>query len=161
VLRREQDNAVAKKTLRKMEKEAFAGLSKQEKEWVALLDRTMAGNPAVILSPWLRYLLSHDPKATLMKVECPILALMGERDVQVPAKENVPLIREALEAGGPGKHTVRVLPELNHMFQTCTTGMPTEYGMIEETFAPVALKLIGDWILERVKKPYMPQTPQL
>lgn len=35
------------------------------------------------------------------------------------------------------------------MFQTSETGSPGEYGKIEETFAPVVLKTIGDWILKR------------
>jgi fermentation-respiration switch protein FrsA (DUF1100 family) len=153
LLRREQDNSVAEKTLHKIEEDTFAGLSKQEKEWMALLDRTMAGNPAVILSPWLRYLLAYDPKATLTNVECPVLALIGGKDVQVPAKENLPLIEQALEAGSHEEYTVKELPGLNHLFQTCKTGMPTEYGTIEETFSPVALKVVGDWVLERVKRP--------
>ena len=153
VLRREKDDAVAERILRKMKEETFAGLSKQEKEWMALLDRTMAGNPAVILSPWLRYLLTYDPKATLRKVTCPVLALIGDKDVQVPAKENLPLVRQALETGGCDGYTVKELPGLNHLFQTCKTGMPTEYGTIEETFSPVALQVVGDWILEQVKAP--------
>jgi hypothetical protein len=42
-----------------------------------------------------------------------------------------------------------MLPGLNHLFQTAKTGSPAEYGKIEETFSPVALKTIGDWIAEQ------------
>ena len=44
------------------------------------------------------------------------------------------------------------LPELaglNHLFQNATTGAVSEYGLIEETMAPVVPKTIADWILER------------
>ena len=47
--------------------------------------------------------------------------------------------------------TIRELPGLNHLFQACTTGAPSEYGTIEETLDPAALKAIGDWIIERTR----------
>jgi fermentation-respiration switch protein FrsA (DUF1100 family) len=79
-------------------------------------------------------------------VKCPVLAINGEKDLQVSAKDNLPAIRAALEAGG--NHSVKTveLPGLNHLFQTCQTGSPTEYSKIEETFNPAALKLVSDWI---------------
>jgi hypothetical protein len=40
------------------------------------------------------------------------------------------------------------LPKLNHLFQTCENGSPSEYGKIEETFAPAALTIVGDWVLK-------------
>ncbi|RME70801.1 MAG: alpha/beta hydrolase, partial [Verrucomicrobia bacterium] len=55
-----------------------------------------------------------------------------------------------LEAGGNRDVTIRALPGLNHLFQQCTTGLPSEYGMIEETMNPAVLELVGEWILERV-----------
>ena len=45
--------------------------------------------------------------------------------------------------------TVREFPGLNHLLQTCKSGAPGEYGKIEETFAPVALEAISEWILKR------------
>ena len=44
---------------------------------------------------------------------------------------------------------MKVLPGLNHLFQTANTGSVTEYAQIEETFSPAALTVIGDWIAER------------
>ncbi|MBR6418212.1 MAG: alpha/beta hydrolase, partial [Bacteroidales bacterium] len=43
----------------------------------------------------------------------------------------------------------KVLENLNHLFQHCTTGSPDEYMLIEETFAPEAMKIIADWILNK------------
>ncbi len=150
LIRREKDDAAAEAAIRRMEEESFADLTKQEREWIASLEQSMAGNPAVMLTPWLRYLLDYDPKLTLMKVKCPALVLAGSKDIQVPANRHLPHIKTALETGGHGKYTITELPDLNHLFQTCTTGMPSEYGMIEETFSPVAMKIVGDWILEHM-----------
>ena len=84
-----------------------------------------------------------------MKVKCPVLAINGEKDLQIPPKENLSAIEEALKSGGNQDYTIKELPNLNHLFQTAQTGLPTEYAKIEETISPNALKLIGDWILEQ------------
>lgn len=99
-----------------------------------------------LLSPWFRYFLSYDPVPTLQKVACPVLALNGEKDLQVPPQENLDAIEAALKAGGNKDYTVQELPGLNHLFQTADTGAPEEYAKIEETFAPAALQVIADWI---------------
>jgi pimeloyl-ACP methyl ester carboxylesterase len=101
--------------------------------------------------PWWREMLAHDPRATLGRVKVPVLALIGERDLQIPARENIPAIRAALEAAGNTHATVRALPELNHLFQTAKTGQVSEYEQIEETIAPSVLTLVGDWIVDRAR----------
>jgi fermentation-respiration switch protein FrsA (DUF1100 family) len=104
---------------------------------------------ADIASPWFRFFLSYDPRTTLRKLEVPVLALYGELDLQVPADQNLPQVRQALAASGNRDVTVEVLPDLNHLFQSARTGSPDEYYGIEETFSPVALQRISDWILAR------------
>ena len=99
-----------------------------------------------LTSPWYRYFMSLDPAAFLSKVSCPVLAINGEKDVQVPPKQNLPAIRRALEAGGNKKVETVEMPGLNHLFQTAKTGLPSEYSQIEETMAPAALQKIADWI---------------
>ena len=99
-----------------------------------------------LVSPWFRYFLNYDPAPTLQKVACPVLALNGEKDLQVPPKENLDAIAAALKTGGNKDFTVQELSGLNHLFQTAETGAPSEYAHIEETFAPSAMALISDWI---------------
>ena len=102
-----------------------------------------------LTSPWFRYFLSYDPATALRKVTCPVLALNGEKDLQVPPAQNLPAIRAALEAGGNKHFEVDEMPGLNHLFQTAKTGAPSEYAEIEETMSPVVLEKIASWILKQ------------
>jgi pimeloyl-ACP methyl ester carboxylesterase len=100
-----------------------------------------------LTSPWYRYFLTYDPAPALRKVTCPVLAIIGEKDTQVPPKLNLPAIRKALEDGGNRHFEVDELPGLNHLFQHAKTGAVSEYGQIEETIAPEALEKMATWIL--------------
>lgn len=84
-------------------------------------------------------------KSTLL--EALAIGDLAERDVQVPADANLPLIAAALGRPGGGCGEVRELPGLNHLFQTSETGLPRDYRGIAETMSPLALEAIGDWIL--------------
>ncbi len=99
-----------------------------------------------IATPWMHYFIKHNPATTLEKVKCPVLALNGEKDLQVPPKENLGAIKVALSKGGNKKVTLKELPNLNHLFQECKTGSPQEYATIEQTFSPIALTEILKWI---------------
>jgi pimeloyl-ACP methyl ester carboxylesterase len=102
---------------------------------------------AASVGPWSRFFFSYDPLPALAKARVPVLALWGEHDMQVPPAENMPPIQQALEQAGRTDFSLKVLDGLNHLFQTSDSGLPIEYGQIEETFAPVALGEIADWIL--------------
>lgn len=104
-----------------------------------------------ITSPWFQEFLKYDPTLILRKVHCPVLALNGAKDLQVPPRENLTAIKSNLEKGGNDEVTVREYPNLNHLFQECTTGLPKEYGEIEQTIAPQVLNEISDWILRKTK----------
>lgn len=94
-----------------------------------------------LASPWYRWMLAYDPRPALRKVRVPVLAINGEKDIQVAAKENLAAIAEA----APDAKIVE-LPGLNHLLQTAATGVVSEYATIEETMAPVALETIAEWI---------------
>ncbi|HVN58634.1 MAG TPA: alpha/beta hydrolase [Bacteroidales bacterium] len=98
--------------------------------------------------PWFRYFISAEPSDFWKKVNCPVLAINGDKDLQVAADVNLPAIENALKSSGNKNIKTVRLQGLNHLFQHCTTGLPTEYGKIEETFSPEALKLITGWILD-------------
>lgn len=100
-------------------------------------------------TPWFRFFLAYDPRPTLRQVTCPVLALNGSLDLQVPADEDLAEIRKALTEAGNKDFTITKLDGLNHLFQHATTGSIAEYPTIEETFAPEALDIITNWINAR------------
>ena len=69
----------------------------------------------------------------------------------MPPKENLPAIEAALKEGGNKDVTIVELPGLNHLFQTCKTGGPTEYGEIAETISPKALETMTSWIRKHTR----------
>jgi uncharacterized protein len=103
------------------------------------------------LAPGSRENLKFDICTVLRQVRCPVLALNGGKDCQVPPKENLAGIGRELKAGGNKDYTSRELPGLNHLFQTCTTGATSEYLKIEETLSPVVLQTVSDWIVAKTK----------
>ena len=100
-------------------------------------------------TPWYRYFIMFDPVPVMKNVRVPVLALNGELDLQVPAKENLDLIGSGLKAGGNNDVTTKAFPKLNHLFQTSQTGLISEYGKIDETMSPEVLKTMSDWILSK------------
>ena len=103
-----------------------------------------------LTAPWWRFFLTYDPRTALRQVRCPVLAINGSLDTQVPPGPNLGAIRNALAEAGNDDVTVEELDGLNHLFQTATTGSPAEYAQIEETFAPAVLDLITSWVLQKV-----------
>lgn len=104
-----------------------------------------------LTSPWMNYFIKYNPGPILTKVKCPVLALNGEKDLQVAPKANLEAIENAVKGGGNTKITVTELANLNHLFQECNTGLPGEYGTIQQTFSPLALETISKWILETIE----------
>jgi alpha/beta superfamily hydrolase len=136
------------------------------KQWVTTIDstsrkelgfdsETSIRNVTAVLvegfsGKWFKYFLSFNPEPWLRQLKCKVLALNGEKDIQVIANSNLPAIESALKQSGSKKYTILKLPGLNHLFQTCKTCTLQEYGELEETFSPVALQIINDWLKKYV-----------
>ncbi len=145
------DSALAFKELEKLFEDQIANLTDEEKNKPEYSRGNFEQSVRTLLSPWFRFFLKFDPAEYLENVRVPVLALNGEKDLQVPPKENLSGIEEALKIAGNKNFKTVELPGLNHLFQNSKTGSPNEYGEIEETFSPNALKIIGDWIRETTK----------
>ncbi len=104
-----------------------------------------------LLSPWYTSFLAYDPVPALRKVKCPVLALWGSKDLQVPPAENMPALEKALKSGGNKDFKVVDIPGLNHLFQDAKTGSPLEYGSIKESISPRALEVVTKWILKETR----------
>ncbi|SEI51794.1 hypothetical protein SAMN05216327_102173 [Dyadobacter sp. SG02] len=110
-------------------------------------DEFVSQQVASVTTPWWVFFLKYDPVLSMAKVTCPILALNGDRDVQVTSRENLAAIARSLRNLND-KVTTKEMPGLNHFFQECKECTPQEYAKLEQTFSPNALGEISTWILE-------------
>jgi uncharacterized protein len=146
ILKKEKDNKTAETKIVKK----YTDILEKKKTSKEDIDKSVKQLQATFGADrytWFRYFIMTDPAVFWKKVKCPVLALNGEKDLQVAAGENLQAIEKTLKSSGNNSIKAIKLPELNHLFQHCMTGLPTEYNTIEETFSPEALKIISDWIL--------------
>ena len=108
----------------------------------AELEQNLKMAQAQSSTPYMRYFLGLDLTESLGKITCPVLALNGTKDRQVDCEANL----NALRGGLAGQKEIKAMEGLNHMFQHCNTGDPSEYKDIEETFAPETLDIITTWL---------------
>jgi pimeloyl-ACP methyl ester carboxylesterase len=148
---KDADSATLEKNLREIYLNGLKQFTPAQQTALGLSAKDMDQRLSFLVSPLVRELLRYDPTPTLKRVRCPVLALDGEKDLQVAADENLPAIRAALKAGGNANVTTMALANLNHLFQHCKTGAVGEYSTIEETFAPEAMKIVSDWIVKQSK----------
>jgi hypothetical protein len=101
----------------------------------------------VWMDPWMKTFLQISPMDYLPRAaaHCPILAINGSKDMQVPSTENLALMRQAFKNANP-KCEVKELEGLNHLFQECKTGSPKEYAKIEQTMSVGVITEMLNWI---------------
>ena len=122
----------------------------------AKLDSTLKHVPAVVDSlaqstPWMKYFLSYDPLATARQVKVPVLILNGATDQQV-TPEQVPVLAAAFRKGGNKDVTVKVFPQMNHLFVHDPVGFPRNYAKLANPrVEPDVLGMIADWLVQRMK----------
>ena len=93
---------------------------------------------------WMNFFIDYDPAKDIQAIRCPVFALNGDRDAQVISSLNLESIRRLLPKSP--YNIIKEYPGLNHLFQHAETGLPTEYGNIEETISPEVLQDISQWI---------------
>lgn len=124
----------------------YATMSEDEKNKLGDPKNYLDTQLKTLTSPWFEFFIRYNPEPVLEKVKCPVLAINGQNDLQVPAKQNLSAIESALIKGGNKNFEIKMLPELNHLFQTSETGAVSDYGQIEETISPLALESMLIWI---------------
>ncbi|MCR5579875.1 MAG: lysophospholipase [Prevotella sp.] len=100
--------------------------------------------PAIKQSPWIQWFIDYDPQGDIAKIKCPVMALNGSKDCQVDARQNLNALRRTLPKNK--QNLIKQYDGLNHLFQHCQTGLPTEYGTIEETFSEEVINDIITWV---------------
>ena len=125
----------------------------EEKMTILIKGTHLAGKENQLIkqltSPEIISILQFDPATLYPNIKCPVLALNGEKDLQIIAHENVDAIMKGLQQAGNKKIQSKIYPELNHLFQTAETGLPMEYQQIEETISPQVLKDIASWLTKQ------------
>jgi uncharacterized protein len=145
IVKTEQDLTVARK---KMELEIDDFLSKHSVEENPEYKQLFASIDTY-LNPWFRYFIQFNPKDYLSKTACRVLAINGEKDVQVTAPENLKAIEQILKENGNHSIEIHSIPNLNHLFQHTETGAVSEYATLEETFSVEVLAIISAFILKK------------
>jgi len=100
---------------------------------------------------WFRFFLTFEPEDYLKRVDCPVLALFGEKDVQVLALVNSKALEKIINKHNRKDWHIKVYPDKNHLFQNATKGTIMEYAIIEETIGEDVLGDIVGWIKKRIK----------
>ncbi|HEX8746276.1 MAG TPA: alpha/beta fold hydrolase [Pyrinomonadaceae bacterium] len=102
-------------------------------------------------SAWGRTFITYDPLTTIRKVRQPMLILQGALDRQVTA-EQARMLEEAARKSGNKNVTVRVFPNLNHLFLPARDGAETEYANLETySLGDDVLQAIAGWLQARLK----------
>jgi len=97
---------------------------------------------------WLREHYNADPAAVLARVACPVLALNGAKDLQVPPSEGE-LIAAALRKGGNNAVDVILLDDLNHVLRYHPEEPNLMYQHLDEPVDPRVTSAIVQWTREQ------------
>jgi pimeloyl-ACP methyl ester carboxylesterase len=97
---------------------------------------------------WVKDGLLFKSEEVLKNIKIPVLGLYGSLDLYVSPNENADLLNKSLSLGGNTNYKIKIIPNLNHQFQTATTGHHLEYYSIDETIAPEVLNELSDFIKE-------------
>ncbi|POY36090.1 alpha/beta hydrolase [Solitalea longa] len=152
VLATSKDSLTKAAELKPIFEQHWTNVSEEEKKAFPEEEAFVRSRIRIWLSPWFSAFVNFDPKTYLQKVKCPVLAMNGTKDIQVYYKDNLEALKNALDKAGNKRCTFAAMEGLNHLFQTANKGTVDEYGMLEETFSPKALRLLGDWLKQEVVK---------
>ena len=94
--------------------------------------------------PWMKAFLNMDFSTFLPLVKCPVMALGGSNDLNVPAEFNMEVLKKNLPSNS--KDFIKIYPGLNHLFQHSSTGNPLDYVNIEETMSEEVMNDVCTWI---------------
>ena len=125
-------------------------ITPEEQERYGFTPQRKAASIQQLVSPWFYTFIHFDPKAYVRKMRCPVLAIGGEKDLQVDVKANNALFAKYLRKNP--QHRFESITGANHLLQPCITGSPNEYGDIEETMKPEVLDIITEWLDLTLKK---------
>ncbi len=100
-----------------------------------------------IYAKWLRELLEYDPVYTMFNVKCPILAITGDKDIQVDPEDAVKVSELA-----KGEVEYHIVPNLTHLLRT-DDGPASIFSykrLLKQDIDPRVLELINTWLQKKI-----------
>ena len=76
-----------------------------------------------------------------------VLALTGDLDTETPASSQFPALQTQLQRAGNTHVTLALVPQVNHFFQTNALSHETSVFGNSETFLPIELRLLSEWLV--------------
>ncbi|MCU0645580.1 MAG: alpha/beta fold hydrolase, partial [bacterium] len=107
ILKEETTDSMLVTKLKNVMQESYDNLSEEQQKAIGEADPYINAQIKQLTSLWFRFFLTYDPIPALKQVKCPVLAINGELDLQVPPKENLAAIEAALQAGGNKNYTIK------------------------------------------------------
>jgi uncharacterized protein len=141
-----KDMSDLRQRLTELNEEFSEGLSDEEISELGLNQHGLNSSVMQLSSPWIKYFLKQNPEDYLIKLKCPVLAIFGDKDLQVNAEQNHKTMEEILSSKRNQKYEVYTMQGLNHLMQTAQTGNIEEYLLIEESFSVGVMEMMKNFI---------------
>ena len=129
-------------SLEDLSEEELAGLGDID----VYVDYVVAQSIDQVETDWFLNFLQHNPADEISAVSCPVLALYGSLDIQVPPDRNLQSMQMALSENHLA--SVIVIDGANHLFQAAVDGSVEEYATLEPEFIDGFESTVSDWILD-------------
>ncbi|MBK7259153.1 MAG: alpha/beta fold hydrolase [Ignavibacteriae bacterium] len=131
-------------------RQSAATLSPEQRASAGINDSVLAARVdvqlAAVQSTWFRRFVMYDPARDIAAITCPVLALFGSLDMQVPPDQNRPALESVVASARKANITIRTIPGANHLFQEAKTGAPTEYATLPKAFIAGLPSVISTWM---------------
>lgn len=100
---------------------------------------------AAAKTDWFKSFIEFEPSDYISSLRMPMLAVFAEKDSQVILDSNRSA-SERLKEENSLQFEIKTVAGANHLFQNSTTGLPSEYGMLEREFAEGYIEVIVQWL---------------
>ena len=127
------------------------GLTKEQKQQIGLTSGECYGWALSMATPWMSTFLTLNPADYIAQMRCPLLALGGEMDCQVPTEENFEAIADVCKRNNV-PYEVALLVGINHLGQMSETGSVDEYATLGQAPDDMVLETLVNW-LDSIAKP--------
>jgi uncharacterized protein len=115
----------------------------------AYIEQMTSAQIQSVQSPWMRFFIDYDPANDLSKINIPVFALYGAKDLQVPAGQNAERLEQIFARAGKDNLTLVTFPDANHLFQRAETGNISEYPLLKKEFVTGFMDKISSWIKQQ------------